>query len=86
MLAKKLNQEWRDFNRFSDLQTHLGYTFEQMIKSIDTLITKPIYTRKELLMIFDISDATFKEDFLSHNTQHLEEFKIRQRALHVVSG
>ena len=86
MLAKRLNQPWRDFNRFYDLQTHLDYTFEQMIKFIDTLIPKSIYTRKELLTIFEITDDTFKEELLSHNTQHLEEFKIRQRAMHVVSG
>lgn len=58
----------------------------EMIKYADSLLTQPTYNLQKLLTLFEIEEEDFRQNLLSHNTQHLQEFKLRQRALHVLEG
>lgn len=85
-IAKQLNLPWRQIDRFAALQKQLQCSLSDMIKYADSLLTQTTYNLSELLTLFEIEEEDFKQNLLSHNTQHLQEFKMRQRALHVLEG
>lgn len=87
LLAKLTDRPWQDVEKLGHLQSEILDVeldeFEQLIKKH---LTKDIYTKQELINIFHISETDFVEKMLTPNTKHAKEFKLRQRALHVVQG
>ncbi|XP_065361152.1 N-acetylgalactosamine kinase [Calliphora vicina] len=77
-------ENWRQILRFVDLQESLGCSLEEMEKYAREFVNKDVYKRSELCQIFQIDDQTFQSDFLTCNTQHMQEFKLKQRTLHVI--
>lgn len=86
LLAKKLGLTWREVDRFATLQARLGCSLQELIKHTEEFLTKEVYSREEVRQLFGITDEELNESLLSKNTQHLKEFKIRQRTLHVFQG
>lgn len=82
-LAKKVQINWREISRFADLQKVLNYTLEEMENLASNYLTQMLYTKQELLNIFEIDSTDFVENLLTPNTQNVQVFKLRQRALHV---
>lgn len=84
-LAKSKNlSDWRNYTRFIDLEEACrmdNTTFEELINQ---QLTKSIYTRSDICKEFGITEQELEKDFLSSNTRHMEQFKLRQRALHVI--
>ncbi|XP_055611052.1 N-acetylgalactosamine kinase [Uranotaenia lowii] len=83
VLAKTMHLNWREIQRFSDLQKALGYSLLEMEKLTNEHLKQLSYNRQELLDFFDISRDDFVENLLTPNTREAESFKLRQRALHV---
>lgn len=77
---------WRDIWRFADLQKALNYSLEEMETLTNTYLTQLVYTRQELLEMFEMERDDFVENLLTANTRQSEVFKLRQRALHVFQG
>ncbi|EDW80025.1 uncharacterized protein Dwil_GK12284, isoform B [Drosophila willistoni] len=84
-LAKYKNlSNWRNFTRFIDLEEACrmdNATFEELIEQ---QLTKLIYSRSDICQELGITEQELEKDFLSANTRHMEQFKLRQRALHVI--
>lgn len=77
---------WQQFLRFVDLQKALSCSLEKMETYAHDFVNQDFYTRQELCNTFKIDDATFAREFLTNNTQHMQEFKLKQRTLHVIQG
>ena len=85
-MAKKLNLSWRDFEHFAVLQKALDCTLDEFILLAENNLTKDLYTRNDILRELDIQEKELNEKILTKNTKHIQEFKLRQRALHVLRG
>lgn len=83
---RKEFENWRQILRFVDLQEALNCSLHDMEKYALEFVNKDVYKRSELCNIFQIDDATFQNEFLTCNTQHMQEFKLKQRTLHVIQG
>jgi N-acetylgalactosamine kinase len=87
LLAKMTDRPWKEVNKLGQLQSEvLDIELEELEALIKKTLTKEIYHRDELMQIFHLSSAEFEEQLLTPNTRHAKEFKLRQRALHVVQG
>lgn len=87
LLAKLTDREWQDVNKLAQLQSDvLDIELDEFEELIYKHLTKEIYTKDELMAIFHIDESDFDEILLTPNTIHATEFKLRQRALHVVQG
>lgn len=87
LLAKFTDRQWQDVHKLAQLQSDvLDIELEQLETLVNSLLTKDVYTKDELMAIFHISSSEFDEKLLTPNTIHAREFKLRQRALHVVQG
>lgn len=87
LLAKLSDRPWADIDKLGQLQSEvLDIELEQFEELIHQLLTKDKYTKDELMKIFHISSHEFEEKLLTANTKHATEFKLRQRALHVIQG
>lgn len=67
----------------SQVQALLHKRLEEMITLVDELLNKNIYTKDEICDMLNISEKELDEVYLTPNTRHIKEFKLRQRALHV---
>lgn len=67
----------------SEVQKTLQYNLEQMVELVHKQLTKDIYTKAEICNLLDVSEKELDSLYLSPNTRHLKEFKLKQRALHV---
>ncbi|XP_058831793.1 N-acetylgalactosamine kinase isoform X2 [Topomyia yanbarensis] len=83
LLAKMVKKNWRDIWRFADLQVALNYSLEEMEMLTKNYLPQLVYSRQELLEIFEIELDDFVENLLTVNTRNVQIFKLRQRALHV---
>lgn len=78
---------WDKIKNLSQLQNEiLNMGLEQFEVFIKEHLTKDNYTKDELMDLFRVSSSQFEDIFLTPNTKHVKEFKLRQRALHVVQG
>uniref|UniRef100_T1GSX9 GHMP kinase N-terminal domain-containing protein n=1 Tax=Megaselia scalaris TaxID=36166 RepID=T1GSX9_MEGSC len=85
ILSKKLGfNNWKEVYRFANLQTSVGCSLEQLEELADKELPKDNYTVKDVLEALDVSEDEFSESFLTPNTKHMKNFKLRQRALHVI--
>lgn len=87
LLAKLNGLDWESVSTLHQLQTEKLKLeldcFEHLIKKT---LTKDIYDKDELIAIFQLNQHEFEEKFLTPNTKKYKQFKLRPRALHVVSG
>lgn len=83
ILAKHSGLNWSDHRRLGDLQTALGIDFEQMLALADRVLNKDEYSKQEVCEILGTDSAHLSAISLTANTQHIDSFKLRQRALHV---
>lgn len=87
LLAKLTGRTWKDVNKLGQLQSDvLDVEFEEFETLILKHLTKEVYTKDELMATFHLSKHEFEEQLLTPNTAHAKEFKLRQRALHVIQG
>lgn len=71
---------------FKELQEALKCDLRYIESLIIDYIPNDIYTRLELCQIYQISDEQFENYFLTINTKHMRNFKLKARALHVIQG
>lgn len=87
LLAKLTERSWQDIDKLYQLQSDVldveNDEFETLIKKH---LTKDVYTKEELMSIFHLNAHDFEEKLLTPNTKNAKEFKLRQRALHVIQG
>ncbi|XP_034836957.1 N-acetylgalactosamine kinase [Maniola hyperantus] len=67
----------------SQVQKLLDKTLEEMVTLVYERLPKSIYTKDELCKMLEISEEEMDKLYLTPNTRHLTEFKLKQRALHV---
>ncbi|KAJ2940656.1 hypothetical protein O0L34_g14763 [Tuta absoluta] len=67
----------------SQVQKILVYSLEDMIKLVLEHLPKDMYTKHEVCSLLEISEKDLEDLYLTENTKHLQEFKLKQRALHV---
>lgn len=80
-----MNLSFRDIDTFAKLQKALNITLYEMETLIDKYLSCDLYTKEDLLSEFE-EDAEFLDNLLTSNTETATEFKLRQRALHVIQG
>lgn len=77
---------WQKFIRFVDLEEELRLDNADYVQLIEKQLTKLIYTRDDICKALEITEHQLEMDFLTPSTQHMQQFKLRQRALHVIQG
>jgi len=87
ILAKQILQgdKWKDVKKLRDVEKESGKSLDDLVKSLNDILPKQIYSREDVLQILQITDQQLREDILTANTQELQTFKLQQRARHVLS-
>jgi N-acetylgalactosamine kinase len=86
-IAKALGRPWQEVAKLGQLQSEfLDVELDQFEQIIEEKLTKDVYTKHELIAFFHLSAEDFEDKILTPNTKNATEFKLRQRALHVVQG
>lgn len=86
-LAKAMERPWQDVVKLGQLQSEfLDVDLDQFEEIIKKHLPKDMYTKHELTTFFHLTAEEFEEKILTPNTKNATEFKLRQRALHVVQG
>ncbi|KAI5632443.1 initiation factor 2 subunit family domain-containing protein [Phthorimaea operculella] len=67
----------------SQVQKMIACSLEDMIKLVLQHLPKDIYTKHEVCSLLEVSEKDLEDLYLTENTKHLQEFKLKQRALHV---
>jgi N-acetylgalactosamine kinase len=87
LIAKLSDRSWQDVDKLGQLQSEiLDIELDQFEMLIKKLLTKDVYTKHELMEAFRLTSSEFDDKLLTPNTRNAKEFKLRQRALHVVQG
>lgn len=84
ILLKLCNAEKNDkIITLSEVQVILQSNLEDMVELVHKQLIKDIYTKDEICDLLAVSEKELDSLYLSANTRHFKEFKLRQRALHV---
>ncbi|XP_054276630.1 N-acetylgalactosamine kinase-like [Macrosteles quadrilineatus] len=83
VLAKIRGLPWKKCLRLVDIQTSAKLTLGECAKMVKELLHKNPYTKIELCKILDVTEKELNEITLTSNTEHVQHFKLFQRALHV---
>lgn len=67
----------------SQVQNKLDNTLEDMVNLVHKYLPKELYTKEEICDILNVNEEELEQFYLTPNTKHLTEFKLKQRALHV---
>lgn len=67
----------------SEVQVKLQSNLEDMVQLVHKQLPKEIYTKDEICTLLAVSENELDSLYLSSNTKHFKEFKLKQRALHV---
>lgn len=67
----------------SQVQNKLDNTLEEMVNLVHKCLPKELYTKREICDILSVNEEELEQLYLTPNTRHLTEFKLKQRALHV---
>lgn len=86
ILAKSANLPWRELERFATLQKRLKCSLADFEAFADRILTQDLYSRDDIIGVLEVDENEFENQLLSANTRHLEKFKLRQRAMHVIQG
>ncbi|XP_073837456.1 N-acetylgalactosamine kinase [Musca autumnalis] len=80
---KGLNN-WKDIQIFAKLQEALACDLSQLEAYAMEFVSRELYTRSELCGIFNVNNEEFEKKFLTDNTRNMQQFKLKQRTLHVI--
>lgn len=84
ILLKLCNAEKNDkIITLSEAQVILQSNLEDMVELVYKQLPKDIYTKDEICDLLAVSENELNSLYLSPNTRHFKEFKLKQRALHV---
>lgn len=78
--------DWQQYTRFIDLEEACGLDNAAYVQLIEKQLKKSLYTREDICEALGITEQQLEMDFLTPSTQHMQQFKLRQRALHVIQG
>ncbi|XP_063357761.1 N-acetylgalactosamine kinase [Cydia amplana] len=67
----------------SGAHNKIGKSLKEMIELVHTYLPEDIYTKNEVCTILKIGEEELENLYLTANTKHINEFKLKQRALHV---
>ncbi|XP_026497108.1 N-acetylgalactosamine kinase [Vanessa tameamea] len=67
----------------SQVQKLLNKSLEEMVILVHNQLPKDIYVKTEICKMLNITEEKMDNFYLTPNTIHLQEFKLKQRALHV---
>lgn len=84
-LNKNFNN-WKDMQVFAKLQAALACDLAQLERYALEFVSQDIYKRSELCEVFGVTNEEFERDFLTENTRNMQQFKLKQRTLHVIQG
>ncbi|XP_005186927.1 N-acetylgalactosamine kinase [Musca domestica] len=82
-LNKNFNN-WKDMQVFAKLQAALACDLAQLERYALEFVSQDIYKRSELCEVFGVTNEEFERDFLTENTRNMQQFKLKQRTLHVI--
>lgn len=86
ILAKSANLPWKEFERFATLQKNLQCSLEDFEGFADRILTQDLYSTDDIINLLEVDEKQFENQLLTPDTKHLEKFKLRQRAMHVIQG
>lgn len=86
ILAKHANLPWQEFKLFANLQSKLNCSLHEFECFANEILSQDIYSKKDVVTLLEMTEDEFDECLLTSNTKHINKFKIRQRALHVIQG
>lgn len=86
ILAKSANLPWRELERFATLQKRLQCSLADFERFANRILTQDLYSRDDIINLLEVDENEFDSQLLTSNTKHMEKFKLRQRAMHVVQG
>lgn len=84
LIAKCMGLAWQEVDKLAQLQSIIDVSLETMESLVKLHLNKELYERTELMDIFEISSDEFEDLLLTQNTRKATDFKLRQRALHVI--
>lgn len=86
ILAKHAKLPWQEFKRFANLQSKLDCSLHEFESFANQVLNQEIYSKKDVITLLEMTEDEFNDGLLTSNTKHMNKFKIRQRALHVIQG
>lgn len=72
-----------DIVTLSEVQNLLGNKLSDMVELVHKYLPQELYTKEEICKILKVDIAYLESVFLTPNTRHISNFKLKQRALHV---
>ncbi|MBN3296336.1 GALK2 kinase, partial [Amia calva] len=85
LLSKAKGLEWSRPLKLGDVQTELGVSLEEMLRTVDEVLHPETYSKEEICQCLGITPEQLGSTILSENTKHVTQFKLYQRAKHVYS-
>lgn len=76
-------ESWKEIRTLGEVAQRLQKTAQEMIVVVEEVLSDHVYTKDNALSLLGISNENFNQTILSANTQHMETFKLAQRAKHV---
>ncbi|KAK9738070.1 GHMP kinases C terminal [Popillia japonica] len=86
IIAKKKGLDWINIKRLGELQIALNVDLGTLITIVKEILHEGPYSKDEVLKVLDVSAEELTKTSLTPNTTHIQEFKLRDRALHVFTG
>ncbi|KAK9738071.1 GHMP kinases C terminal [Popillia japonica] len=83
IIAKKKGLDWINIKRLGELQIALNVDLGTLITIVKEILHEGPYSKDEVLKVLDVSAEELTKTSLTPNTTHIQEFKLRDRALHV---
>ncbi|VDN01416.1 unnamed protein product [Thelazia callipaeda] len=75
--------EWMKIRTLGELAQKMRKNASEMIAVVKEILQASIYTKDNAITLLSITEEDFNKTILSLNTQHMNTFKLAQRALHV---
>ncbi|XP_030751450.1 N-acetylgalactosamine kinase [Sitophilus oryzae] len=85
IIAHRKGLDWRTIRRFGELQKALGITLDELTALTKEILHEEAYSKEEVIKELNTTSTELDEVSLTPNTQHLQSFKLYQRALHVLN-
>lgn len=83
VLAKRMRLDWKKIRTLIDLQQIVGLGIRHLrALAMETLHDKP-YTKDEICREFQVTKEELDKISMTENTKDIQEFKLKQRLLHV---
>nr|XP_018904770.1 PREDICTED: N-acetylgalactosamine kinase [Bemisia tabaci]XP_018904771.1 PREDICTED: N-acetylgalactosamine kinase [Bemisia tabaci] len=85
VLAKQSGLEWKGIKRLAAVQDLLGIDLPNMIKLVSENLHDSPYLKSEVCKLLEVDEQELNSVSLTENTLGVQEFKLKQRAMHVFS-